>query len=331
MPSFEDIDANVAKAQGDRARLLKSREGLLPHFDFPDKEEKEEKHYSKETLLADMYEERLEKIQETMKHPTLLQNAYKELQSSATWGSEKEGENTGNASYAFHTLSSFITTDAFSHLSPEKQTEVNIYIEHPLLIENVYKDLQYDAKLGSEKEGQNTGNASLAFCTLSSLIATDAFSHLSSEKQTEVNAYIEHPILLENAYKYLQNNAIEGSKKEGEGIASAFSAFRTFSSLITTNALSHLSPEKQTEVNAYIEHPILLENIYEYLQNNAKWGSEEGQNTGNASWAFWTLSFLTTIKDYLREKGKKTDDERFAKEALNPTKNIPPRPEGRGY
>ena len=206
MEQFNDISKYVEKAQGDKARFLKSKEGLLPHFEFPEGEDKEEKHYSKETLLADMYEEKIERAKEMMENPILIENAYRNLQDNATRGSKKEGEDTNSASWAFRALSALITTHTFSHLSPAKQNEIN--------------------------------------------------------------SYLENSILLENAYRSLQDDATEGSKKEGE-------------------------------------------------------------NAINASYAFLSLSSLATVKDYLREKGKKIDDENFAKEALNPTEKIPPRPETR--
>ena len=266
-PSFEDIDSKVEKAQGDKARFLKSKEGLLPHFEFPSGETKEEKHYSKETLLADIMDEKIEKAKEMMENPVLLENAYRSLQNSATQGSEREGENIADASWAFDTLSALITTHSISHLSPKKQNEIN--------------------------------------------------------------SYLENPILLENAYRNLRHNATEGSRKEGEDIGSAFHAFYTLSALISTHSLSYLSPEKQNNINSYFENPILLENVCRDLQGDATQGSlKETEYTKNASWALCSLSSLITVKDYLREKGKKIDDENFAKEALNPTKNIPPRPEG---
>ncbi len=268
MEQFNDISKHVEKAQGDKARFLKSKEGLLPHFEFPSGETKEEKHYSTETLIADIMEERIEKAKEMM--------------------------------------------------------------ENPILLENAYRELQYDATQGSKKEGENTDNAHWAFRVLSSLITTHTLSHLSLEKQNEINSYLENPILLENAHKYLQDNATLGSKEEGENTGSAYLAFRSLFGFISTHSISHLSPEKQNEINSYLENPILLENAYRELQRDATWGSEEeGRDIDNASCAFLSLFIFMTVKDYLREKGKRIDDATFAKEALNPTEKIPPRPEGR--
>ena len=328
-PSFEDIDSKVEKAQGDKARFLKSKEGLLPHFEFPSGETKEEKHYSKETLIADIMEERIEGAREMMENPVLLENAYRSLQNSATQGSEREGENIADASWAFDTLSALITTHSISHLSPKKQNEINSYLENPILLENAYRDLHNDATRGSKKEGENTINAFYTLHALFALISTHSLSRLSLEQQNKINSYLENPILLENAYRNLRHNATEGSRKEGEDIGSAFHAFYTLSALISTHFLSYLSPEKQNNINSYFENPILLENVCRDLQGDATQGSlKETEYTKNASWALCSLSSLITVKDYLREKGKKIDDENFAKEALNPTKNIPPRPEG---
>ena len=268
MEQFNDISKHVEKAQGDKARFLKSKEGLLPHFEFPNKEAQQEKHYSKETLLADIMDERIEKAKEMMENPILLENVYECLQNDATRCSEEEGENIADASWTFHTLSTFISTDFLSRLSPEKQNNINSYLKNQTLLENTYKFLQDHATQGSKEEGEDTINASWAFETLSALITTHTFSLLSPERQNKMNAYLENSILLENVYRDLQYDATLGSQKEGEDII-------------------------------------------------------------NASWAFLSLSSLITVKDYLREKGKKIDDENFANEALNPTEKIPPRPETR--
>ncbi len=329
-PSFEDIDSKVEKAQGDKARFLKSKEGLLPHFEFPSGETKEEKHYSKETLLADMYEEKLDQMKEAMQNPILLENAYIDLKKDATRGSEKEGKNTGSAAWALLSISAFVIMDRFSRLFPEKQNEINLYIENPIFLENVYKILQDDVVEGSEKEGEDKEScASLAFRTLSALITTHFISRLSAEQQNKIVLYFENPILLENAYQYIEDRVIFGSKKEEKNTGSAAWALLSISALITTDILSRFSPERQNKINSYLESSTLLENIFQRMGNSVGAGSEkEGINAENATWAFQIFSSLATVKDYLREKGKKIDDENFAKEALNPTEKIPPRPEG---
>ncbi len=330
MEQFNDISKHVEKAQGDKARFLKSKEGLLPHFEFPNKEAQQEKHYSKETLLADIMDERIEKAKEMMENPVLLENTYQYLQDNTTKGSGRRGENIADASWTFHTLSTFISTDFLSRLSPEKQNNINSYLKNQTLLENTYKFLQDHATQGSKEEGEDTINASWAFETLSALITTHTFSLLSPERQNKMNAYLENSILLENAYRSLQDAATRGSEEEKKDANNASWAFDTLSAFITTHSISHLSPKKQNEINSYLKNSILLENTYQYLQSCATQGSEkEGKYTNNASWALQTLSSLTIVKDYLREKGKKIDDETFANEALNPTEKIPPRPEGR--
>ncbi len=330
MEQFNDISKYVEKAQGDKARFLKSKEGLLPHFEFPTGETKEEKHYSTETLLADIMEERFDQMKEMTENPILLENVYEYLQNAATQGSNKEREDTINASWTFHTFSALISTHSLPRLSPAQQNKINSYFENPILLENAYRGLQYDATQGSKEEGKSTGYASLALLSLSALISTHSLSRLSPEKQNEINSYLENPILLENVCRSLQRFTTRGSKKEGEDTINASYAFRTFSALISTHSLSRLSLEQQNKINSYFENPILLENAYRDLQDDATWGSQkEGGDTSSVSSAFQTLSSFITIKDYLREKGKKIDDENFAKEALNPTEKIPPRPEGR--
>ncbi len=329
-PSFEDIDSKVEKAQGDKARFLKSKEGLLPHFEFPSGETQEEKHYSKETLLADIMEERFEGAKEKMQNPILLENAYQYLRDYATQGSARKGENIVNAFWVFQALSSLITTHSLSRLSSKQQNNINSYLENPILLENAYIDLQDNATRGSQKEGKNTSGVFWAFRSLFALITTHSLSRLSPEQQNNINSYLENPILLENAYRYVQYCVALGSQKQGNDTSYAYSAFKTLSSLITTHSLSRLSPEQQNNFNSYFENPILLENAYRYIQGSATQGSEkEGKNTGNAYLTFDLFSSLIIVKDYLREKGKKIDDENFAKEALTPTKNIPPRPEMR--
>ena len=160
-------------------------------------------------------------------------------------------------------------------------------------------------------------------------ITMEQFNDISKhvEKAKEM---MENPILLENVYECLQNDATRCSEEEGENIADASWTFHTLSTFISTDFLSRLSPEKQNNINSYLKNQTLLENTYKFLQDHATQGSkEEGEDTINASWAFETLSSLTIVKDYLHEKGKKIDDETFAKEALNPTEKIPPRPETR--
>ena len=330
MEQFNDISKHVEKAQGDKARFLKSKEGLLPHFEFPTGETQEEKQFSKETLLADIMDERIEKAKEMMENPILLENVYRDLQNNATQGSKKEGENRGNASWAFHALSALISTNFFSHLSFEKQNKINSHLENPTLLENAYRELQNSAIQSSEKEGKNITDASLALWTISALISTNSLSRFFPRQQSEIASYLENPILLENAYRDLQYDTTQGSQKERENTDNAHWAFRTLFAFITTGLFSRLSPEKQNEINSYLENPILLENAYRDLQYDTTQGSEkEGKSTSHAYWSFQTLSAFATIKDYLREKGKKIDDENFAKEALNPTEKIPPRPEGR--
>ncbi len=329
-PSFEDIDSKVEKAQGDKARFLKSKEGLLPHFEFPTGETKEEKHYSKETLFADMYEEKIKGVSEMMDNPIFIKNALKDLHRSVMRGSEREGENIGNASLALRTLSAFITTDFFSRLSPEKQNEINSYLENPILLENAYQYVQNKVIESSEKEGKDIDSASSVFRIFSAFKITDSISRLSPEQQNNINSYLENPIFLENVYQHMQYNGRRGSKKEGETPIYAILAFWTLSVFISTHTLSRLSPEKQNEINSYLENPTLIENMYIQLQDNATRGSEkEGEiETYDASFTFQTFSSLTIVKDYLRARGKKIDEENFAKEALNPTEKIPPRPEG---
>ncbi len=330
MEQFNDISKYVEKAQGDKARFLKSKEGLLPHFEFPTGETKEEKHYSTETLLADMYEEKIDQVKEMTQNPILLENAYRNLQNNIAQCSKKKEEVTNCIYYAFRALSALITTHSLSRLSPEKQNEINSCLENPFFLENTYQYIQYVATQGSKEEGINTDNAFYAFRTLSALISTNSISRFFPGQQSEIASYLENPILLENLYMNIESNAVWGSKKEGINTDNASWAFFSLSALISTDTLSHLSPEKQNEINTYIENPILIENAYRYLRNYVTRGSgEDGKDTSYASWALQTLSSLITVKDYLREKGKKIDDENFAKEALNPTEKIPPRPETR--
>ncbi len=329
MEQFDDISKHVEKAQGDKARFLKSKEGLLPHFEFPDKEAQQEKQFSKETLLADMYEERIDQMKKIMENPVFLGNICEYLQDYATWGSEKKGKDIDNSFSAFQTLSALITTDTISRLSPEQQNKINSYFENPILLENAFRDLENNAIQSSKKE-LNEVTTLRAPRALSALITTHALFSFSPEKQNRINSYFENPILLENIYKYLRYNAMWGSEREGKDTEYASWTFDTLSSLITTNFFSRLSPEQQNEINSYFENPILLENAYRCLQNDAELGFiRETAYMKNASWALQTLSSLVIVKDYLREKGKKIDDENFAKEALNPTEKIPPRPEGR--
>ena len=125
MEQFNDISKYVEKAQGDKARFLKSKEGLLPHFEFPSGETKEEKHYSKETLIADIMEERIEGAREMMENSILIENAYRDLQNLATQGSKEEGENTGGASWAFLSLSSLITVKDYLREKGKKIDDEN--------------------------------------------------------------------------------------------------------------------------------------------------------------------------------------------------------------
>ncbi len=320
-PSFEDIDSKVEKAQGDKARFLKSKEGLLPHFEFPTGETKEEKQFSKETLLADMYEEKIDQMKEAMQSPILLENVYREFQSDAT-----------KRLYDPRTLdvlSALKTTNTFSCFSPERQNEINSYLENPILFESMSRYMRDRAIEGSEKEGENTKSASLVFKAFSALITTHLFSRFSPKQQNKIMTYLENPIVLENTYLYLQHNAMRGALEEGESIDHAFFAFLYLSVLISTRAFSHLSLDQQNEINSYLENPVLIENTFRHTRNNIAQGSKkEGERTSEAFWAFDAFSSLIIVKDYLREKGKKIDDENFAKEALNPTEKIPPRPEG---
>ncbi len=180
-PSFEDIDSKVEKAQGDKARFLKSKEGLLPHFEFPTGETQEEKQFSKETLIADIMDERIEKAKEMMQSPVLLENTYEDLEYNVMRSSEEE-KKSANASWAFDTLSALITTHTLSLLSPERQNKINSYLKNQTLLENTYKFLQDHATQGSKEEGEDTINASWAFETLSSLTIVKDYLHEKGKK-----------------------------------------------------------------------------------------------------------------------------------------------------
>ena len=137
MEQFNDISKHIEKAQGDKARFLKSKEGLLPHFEFPTGETKEEKHYSTETLLADIMEERLNQVKEMMENPILIENVYEYLQNATTQGSKKEGEDTINASWAFETLSSLTIVKDYLHEKGKKIDDENFAKEALNPTENI--------------------------------------------------------------------------------------------------------------------------------------------------------------------------------------------------
>ena len=83
------------------------------------------------------------------------------------------------------------------------------------------------------------------------------------------------------------------------------------------------------EAKELINNPILIKTAYQDFFSDAKRGKEG--DTTSAALALWTSSALTTVRNYLREKGKKIDDTNAANEALKFKKTIPPRPETRAF
>ena len=314
-PSFEDIDSKVEKAQGDKARFLKSKEGLLPHFEFPSGETKEEKHYSKETLLADMYEERLEEFNISVDEK-ILNNVFRYIQ-NREWekSDEKENMKPDNSAGVLKTFSALINTNSLSRRSSEEQRKAETYLHDKVFIVNAYDH----AKSYTHKKGFFYSPRRFLEI-ISALISTGSLFELDSEYQKEVEAYLHNPVLLEDIYQEIQK------KIEGKQMGDATDAFRAISAIISTNVLPQLSPENQKRIKTYLCDPIFFENVCKDIQ---AWVNAGNSSVSFASQAIWNISSLIIVKDYLREKGKKIDDETFAKEALNPTKKIPPRPEMR--
>ncbi len=317
MEQFNDISKHVEKAQGDKARFLKSKEGLLPHFEFPNQEAQHEKQFSKETLLADIYEEKIDQMKKIMESPILLKSACEDL----VYCSEK-GREGGCESFALDALctySAILNSGFFFHFSPEKQEEIKFNIHDSDFIENSYKNFTEEIKWG-RKGG--SGDASYALWTYSAFTTSDLFPYLSQEKRREMESAIFDPLIIEASYKYFLSD-IQALEVGGDVFGS--DAFRACASFITSDVFTRLSEEKCEKIESTISNPIFIEIPYQYFLFNT--GVKDSRDS--ASYAFRTLSSLITVKDYLREKGKKIDDETFANEALNPTEKIPPRPETR--
>ena len=137
----------------------------------------------------------------------------------------------------------------------------------------------------------------------------------------EARELINDPILIKTAYQDFLSYAKEG--KKGDTTSAAW-ALRTSSALLATDTLHLLAPEEEKELQRYLNDPILIKTAYQRFLSDAKRGKEG--NTTNTALALWTFSALTTVRNYLREKGKKIDDTNAANEELNSEKEIPERP-----
>jgi len=321
MRQTPDINPNIRKAQQDVDRFEASKKSLVPEFELP-KDEEREKRYSEETLIADFITERIEskEARELINDPILIKTAYQDFLSDAKKG--KEG-NTRNAAWALLTSSALLATNTLRLLAPEEEKELQTHLNDPILIKTAYKDFLSNVKRG--KEG-NTGYAAWALHTSSALLATNILRLLAPEEEKEFQAYLNDPILIKTAYKDFLSYAMQG--KEGDTTYAA-RALQTSSALLATNTLHLLAPEEEKEFQRYLNDPILIKTAYQDFLSDAKQGKEG--NTTNAAWALLTSSALTTVRNYLREKGKKIDDTNAANEALKFKKTIPPRPETRAF
>jgi len=321
MRQTPDINPNIRKAQQDVDRFEASKKSLVPEFELP-KDEEREKRYSEETLIADFITERIEskEAKEFINDPILIKTAYQRFLSHAKQG--KEG-NTTHAAFALWTSSALLATNTLHLLAPEEEKELQRYLNDPILIKTAYQDFLSYAKKG--KEG-NIVDAALALWTSSALLATNTLRLLAPEEEKELQRYLNDPIFIKTAYQDFLSDARQG--KEGDTTSAAW-ALLTSSALLATNTLHLLAPEEEKELQAYLNDPILIKNAYQDFLSHAKEGKEG--NTGNAAWALRTSSALTTVRNYLREKGKKIDDTNAANEALKFKKTIPPRPETRAF
>jgi len=201
--------------------------------------------------------------------------------------------------------------------------EAKEFINDPILIKTAYQDFLSDARQG--KEG-GTIDAAWALWTSSALLATNTLRLLAPEEEKELQRYLNDPILIKTAYQRFLSYARQG--KEGSTIDAAW-ALRTSSALLATNTLHLLAPEEEKELQAYLDDPILIKTAYQRFLSDAKRGKEG--DAEYAALALRTSSALTTVRNYLREKGKKIDDTNAANEALKFKKTIPPRPETRAF
>jgi len=201
--------------------------------------------------------------------------------------------------------------------------EARELINDPILIKTAYQDFLSNARQG--KEG-GTIDAAWALHTSSAFLMTETLHLLAPEEEKELRAYLDDPILIKDAYQDFLSHAKEG--KEGD-TGNAARALQTSSALLATNTLRLLAPEEEKELQAYLNDPIFIKTAYQRFLSYVRQGKEG--DIGNAALALWTSSALTTVRNYLREKGKKIDDTNAANEALKFKKTIPPRPETRAF
>jgi len=143
------------------------------------------------------------------------------------------------------------------------------------------------------------------------------------ERLESVKELMDDPDLITKAIKDLKSDADTG--RQG-GKSSAAFAFRTYSNLLESGALT---PEQITELKETMYNPELLTNAIKNLKTNTDSASQGNQ--ASAAFAFRTYSALLTTQENLRQEGRKIDETKFAQEALEPDKSIPPRPEMRSY
>jgi len=301
--------------------------GLLPEYFSLPGEEKEEREYSEETILAYEIEKFLEGIRPKIEDENLIKNVKKALRSGIEYGKE---DSSWSAWSAIRGYTSLKQLDLWSKFDQEFRNLIEENIKHPQLIKNAGKVLKSNIDFG--QESNQPERAWYAIYIYASFKQSGLWLKLDQEFRKWVEENITHPQLIENAKKVLESNIKSGQESDQttNALWATLWAIYIYTSFKQSGLWLKLDEKFRDWVEKNIKHPQLIENAKKALESNI----ESGQKADNV------LMVLFPVRDYasfsqfqkiLEEQGRKKERAKESQKAMHPERKLPPIPEEREF